>query len=139
MESTIENILRSKNLSLTESRKKILHYFLMSSGAISHTDIEKRSGEKFDRVTVYRTLQKFLEKGIIHNIPTSDDQILYALCKDSCEEGHHHDNHVHFICEQCGKTVCLNHVLVPYVKVPKGYKTTDIQMTVKGVCDECAG
>jgi Fur family ferric uptake transcriptional regulator len=33
--------------------------------------IEKEVGDKYDRVTIYRTLQTFEEKGIIHTIPTA--------------------------------------------------------------------
>lgn len=70
---------------------------------------------------VYRTLQSFVEKGLIHLIPTTDNAIKYALCKDDCEAGHHHDNHVHFVCDECGKTTCLDEVTIPSVKLPKGF------------------
>jgi Fur family ferric uptake transcriptional regulator len=33
--------------------------------------LKQKRGEHFDRVTVYRTLQTFVEKGIIHTIPTA--------------------------------------------------------------------
>ncbi|HLG41131.1 MAG TPA: transcriptional repressor, partial [Chitinophagaceae bacterium] len=71
MQQEIKYILKRNNLSLTGSREKILSLFLKQEGALAHGDIEKKAGEKFDRVTVYRTLQAFLEKGIIHAIPTA--------------------------------------------------------------------
>jgi Fur family transcriptional regulator, ferric uptake regulator len=131
------DILKKNQLSVTESRKKILELFLNSGGALAHADIEKNTGEIFDRVTVYRTLQSFVDKGIIHNIPTTDNSILYALCKDNCEAGHHHDNHVHFICTECSKTICLDDVVIPEVKLPKGFKPKDAEMVVSGVCGDC--
>ena len=131
------DILKKNNLSITDSRKKILELFLKNSGALAHADIEKNTGEIFDRVTVYRTLQTFVEKGIIHNIPTTDNSILYALCKDNCEAGHHHDNHVHFICNSCGKTICLDDVTVPTVKLPRGFKPDHAEMVVNGICGDC--
>jgi Fur family transcriptional regulator, ferric uptake regulator len=134
---TLLDILKKNQLSITDSRKKILDLFLKSPGALAHADIEKNTGEIFDRVTVYRTLQTFVDKGIIHNIPTTDNSILYALCKQDCEAGHHHDNHVHFICDSCGKTICLDDVTVPAVKLPKGFSPTHAAMVVKGVCDDC--
>jgi Fur family ferric uptake transcriptional regulator len=118
----VDDILKKSQLSVTGSRKSILELFLHSKGALAHADIEKQTGEKFDRVTVYRTLQSFMEKGIIHTIPTADNSIRYALCKDDCSQGHHHDNHVHFICNECNKTICLETVTVPEVKLPKGFK-----------------
>ena len=87
MEVQIDYILKSNQLSVTGSRKRILELFLESNGALAHGDIEKKTGEKFDRVTVYRTLQSFLEKGIIHTIPTADNSIRYALCKGDCTKG----------------------------------------------------
>src|SRR5678816_1548724 len=117
----LNEILRCKHLSVTDSRKKILSLFLNTSDALAHGDIERKAGEKFDRVTVYRTLQTFVEKGIIHTIPTTDNSVRYALCKDNCSEGHHHDNHVHFICMQCGTTLCFEDVVVPEIKISYGF------------------
>ncbi|HUS01727.1 MAG TPA: Fur family transcriptional regulator [Chitinophagaceae bacterium] len=133
----IEEILKKNHLSVTGSRQKIMQLFLNSDGALAHADIEKKTGESFDRVTVYRTLQSFVEKGIIHLIPTRDNSIKYALCKDDCEAGHHHDNHVHFICDKCNKTICLDDVTVPQVKLPKGFTPQHAEMVVNGICEEC--
>jgi len=133
----VDDILRRNSLSVTESRKKILNLFLNVSGALAHGDIERKAGEKFDRVTVYRTLQTFVEKGIIHTIPTTDNSVRYALCRDNCTEGHHHDNHVHFICLKCGSTLCLEEVIVPEIKMSKGYAVNEIEVVVKGICFNC--
>ena len=132
-----EDILKKNRLSVTGSRQKIMQLFLNANGALAHADIEKKTGETFDRVTVYRTLQSFVEKGIIHLIPTKDNSIKYALCKDDCVAGHHHDNHVHFICDECNKTICLDDVTVPQVKLPKGFTPRHGEMVVSGVCEEC--
>lgn len=137
MEKSAEDILKHRQLSVTDSRKKILSLFLNGVGALSHGDIEKKVGEKFDRVTIYRILQIFLEKGIVHSIPTADNSVQYALCKDECTSGHHHDNHVHFVCNLCGNTVCLEDVIVPAVKLPKGFSSSQVEMIVSGTCKQC--
>jgi len=136
MKETLD-ILKRNSLSITDSRKTILELFLKTEGALAHADIEKNTTVNFDRVTVYRTLQTFTENGIIHQIPTTDNTILYALCKDKCEAGHHHDEHVHFICVDCEKTVCMEEVVVPQVKLPKGFVPLQSAMIVKGTCNEC--
>ena len=133
----VKQILKRNQLSVTASREKILQLFLEQPGALAHGDIEKKAGEKFDRVTVYRTLQIFVEKGIIHTIPTADNSILYALCKDDCEEGHHHDHHIHFVCTQCNNTYCLDDIVTPEMNLPKGYSFTHIDVVVEGVCKVC--
>jgi Fur family ferric uptake transcriptional regulator len=136
METQLD-ILKRNGLSVTEGRKKILDLFLATEGALAHADIEKNTDAAFDRVTVYRTLQTFVDKGIIHQIPTTDNSILYALCKHNCAQGHHHDNHVHFICDKCDKTICLDDVTVPAVKLPQDFEPLHAAMIVSGICKEC--
>jgi Fur family ferric uptake transcriptional regulator len=132
-----EDILRRIGLSVTDSRKKILNLFLNVHGALAHSDIEKKAGEKFDRVTVYRTLQTFVERGIIHVIPTSGNSVRYALCKNNCTEGNHHDGHIHFTCLKCGITLCLEEVTIPEIKLPKGFSANEIQVVATGACANC--
>jgi len=130
-------ILKNSSLSVTENRKKILSMFLRANGALSHADIEKKFHQKLDRITLYRTLQSFVNKGIIHVIPTADNSIQYALCKDECSEGHHHDKHVHFICNKCNTTYCLERVAVPHVKLPTGFSETQTDVVINGLCAKC--
>lgn len=138
MKKQSDSILKNSALSVTASRKKILDIFLSADNALSHQDIETKCREQFDRVTIYRTLQTFLDKGIIHNIPTTDNAIKYAVCNEICiATGHHHDNHVHFLCSTCGKTLCLDDVIVPAVKLPAGYSMKEINMVVSGICKSC--
>jgi Fur family ferric uptake transcriptional regulator len=137
MESRITDILRRNRLSVTDSRQKILNLFLTNTGALAHADIEHKAGVRFDRVTVYRTLQVFVEKGIIHTIPTSDNSVKYALCKNDCFQGHHQDNHLHFVCTVCGKTECLDEYVIPAVKLPRNYTASNIEIVVNGTCSAC--
>ena len=137
MDSRVKDILRRNQLSVTASRGKILDLFLTNTKALAHADIEHKAGEKFDRVTVYRTLQTFVDKGILHTIPTVDNNIKYALCKNDCFEGHHHDNHYHFICSVCGKTECLEDFVIPSVKLPRDYTATNVEIVVNGICSAC--
>src|SRR5687767_12972110 len=136
MDSRIYDILRRNQLSVTASREKILNLFLTNTRALAHADIEHKAGEKFDRVTVYRTLQTFVEKGIVHTIPTADNAVLYAICKD-CDEHHHHDDHVHFVCSTCNATICLDDVVSPEIKLPDGYKAENVQVVINGICKSC--
>lgn len=134
----IATILKENDLSVTASRRKILHLFLRSDGALAHADIEKNAGEHFDRVTIYRTLQAFVEKGLIHTIPSSDNSIKYALCKNECAGGNHHDQHVHFVCNICDTTYCLDDVVTPQIQLPKNYTASQVEVVAKGICDVCS-
>ena len=137
MKEAIVDILKHSQLSITDNRLKILELFQQNNKALSHTDIEKLSGKHFDRVTLYRTLQTFVDKGIIHTIPTADNSIMYALCKEACSEGHHHDDHVHFLCEACGTTYCLDNVTIPDINIPKGFSIHQTNVLVNGICKNC--
>ena len=65
MDKKIDDILKNNQLSVTSGRRKILELFLHQDGALSHSDIEKKAGEKFDRVTVYRTIDLLKRNGLI--------------------------------------------------------------------------
>ena len=136
IENRAAEVLRRKHLSITDSRKKILSLFLQNNDALNHSDIEKKTDEKFDRVTIYRTLQTFVEKGIVHTIPTADNSVLYALCKD-CTEHHHHDDHVHFVCTNCNTTICLDDIVSPDIQLPEGYEAESVQVVIRGKCKNC--
>src|ERR1700712_3148512 len=130
MKEAIADILKQNQLSITDNRLIILELFTSNDKALSHADIERLNGKHFDRVTIYRTLQTFVDKGIIHTIPTADNSVRYALCKDACTEGHHHDDHVHFVCSKCSNTICLEDITVPDVKLPNGYQITQVEVVV---------
>jgi len=138
MKNNIATILKNNQLSITGSRTRILELFQESNGALAHADIEKKTFDTYDRVTIYRTLQTFVEKGIIHTIPTTDNSVRYALCRNECSGGHHHDNHVHFICDTCGTTYCLENVTIPDVNLPKGFQQNRSDLIISGICLQCA-
>jgi Fur family transcriptional regulator, ferric uptake regulator len=138
MADQVLTILKGHGLSVTGIRRRILEVFMRSGEGLSHADVEANAGDQLDRVTVYRTLQAFLEKGIIHAIPSADSAARYALCQEDCREGHHHDDHVHFICSTCGKAICLNDVQVPAVTLPRGYRAIQTSVVVNGTCPNCA-
>ena len=137
MNTISERLLKDFRLRSTPSRQEILHLFLKKEYALSHGDIEREISSSLDRVTVYRTLKTFLDKGLIHKVLDDEGSLKYALCNDACRAtGHHHD-HVHFKCEQCGQTNCLN-IEIPSVKLPKGYKAREINLLIQGICENCS-
>lgn len=130
-------ILKRNHLSVTNIRKDILRLLLQKKTGLSHRDFEQGLSADIDRTTIYRNLQTFSEKGIIHTIPTTDDTIQYALCKDTCTEDRHTDNHAHFACEKCGRTYCLDSVVVPNVKAPRGFTVKQKDLVMTGICKSC--
>ncbi|MCH2042562.1 MAG: transcriptional repressor [Saprospiraceae bacterium] len=135
----VEGLLKKYKLRNTQIRRSVIEIFQSQGHALSHQIIERELDNKFDRVTLYRTLKAFEEAGLIHRIANDKDRIEYALCGSSCaNHSHKHvDNHVHFKCNKCAKTFCLEHTHIPAVKVPELYKVDDCQMLLTGICASC--
>ncbi len=136
MNEVSNRLLKDFRLRTTPSRQEILHLFLEKDYALSHGDIEKEIDNSLDRVTVYRTLKTFLDKGLIHKVLDDEGSLKYALCNEGCTLAGHHHNHVHFKCISCGQTNCLD-VEIPPVKLPKGYKAKELNVLIQGICENC--
>jgi Fur family transcriptional regulator, ferric uptake regulator len=134
----IRQILQHHRLRHTQSRADILGIFLDQGAALSEREIEAAMSAPCDRVTIYRTLSTFLERGIIHKVLDNAGAMRYALCSSHCQEGpqHQHD-HVHFKCLQCGQTICLEEVPIPAVQLPPGFQLREVNMLLEGVCANC--
>jgi Fur family transcriptional regulator, ferric uptake regulator len=136
MQEEIKNLLNDFALRSTDCRNAILKVFMEKGFALSHADIEESTKEAFDRVTVYRTLKTFLEKGLIHKVLDDGGSIKYALCKEECSHEHNHE-HVHFKCLNCGLTNCLDTTHVPEVQLPDGYTMKEANLLIQGICKDC--
>jgi len=137
MES-IRQILQQSQLRQTQSRSDILGVFFDRGVALSEREIEDAMSEPCDRVTIYRTLSTFLEKGIIHKVLDDAGAMKYALCPSECQDrAQHRHDHVHFKCIACGRTVCLDQVPIPSVSLPEGYQLSEVNMLLEGTCPAC--
>lgn len=119
----------------TKSKQMILAILEQSKIAMSQDDILRDLDEKVDRVTVYRTLLAYEQEGLIHRIVDDAGKWYYAVC-DSCNEEHHHDEHVHFKCNECGHIECLDAVVKQPV-LPDGYQVKNVSSLVFGYCKLC--
>ncbi len=131
------NILKNHQLSITNCRLGVIDYFLDKKKALSQCHLEAQFRD-YDRVTLYRTLGSFLESGILHKIPDETGTAIYGLCHETCTPQDHSHNHIHFKCNKCGETECLDDKVVPEVDLPKGYQIHMVNMIVDGVCLNCA-
>ena len=137
MNAASDQLLKDFRLRTTDSRQSILKLFLEKDYALSHGDIENAIDNSLDRVTVYRTLKTFLDKGLIHKVLDDEGSLKYALCSETCSAREHHHDHVHFKCIKCGQTSCLE-VEVPAVKLPRGFKAKEVNVLIQGVCAQCS-
>lgn len=131
-------ILKENNLRVTSCRRDVLNTFLGKKVALSHSDLEEELKENFDRVTIYRTLKTFLESDLIHKVLDDSGTAKYALCTHDSHEPHHDHEHVHFKCEVCGKTNCIEEASLPQITLPAGYIIKEMNLLVQGICKNCS-
>ncbi len=133
--SDIKKVLKAHKLRVTAGRIDILEFFHRQNRTLSFKDLEDEFKDS-DRVTLYRTLSAFTDKGVLHKIPDDSGFATYGLCHDACDSEDHNHDHMHFKCNECGTIECLEQN-IPTVKIP-GYKVTEANLILKGICKTCA-
>lgn len=130
-----KKIKRERNSS---TKNKIIEILSSSTSALAHKDFQDIMGNSCDRVTIYRALERLFEEGKIHKITNFDGVIVYALCKNCDNHNHiHQDEHIHFSCEKCKTTQCLE-LNLPKIELPKNYKISQKQFLFSGICPKCS-
>ncbi|WP_316829433.1 Fur family transcriptional regulator [Pedobacter aquatilis] len=133
-----DNLLIKNGLKRTAPRLQVLDILSRRDSATSQPYLEQVMGKEVDRVTLYRVLKAFEEKGIIHKVLDNHGTANYAICSGNCNAHEHHDEHVHFNCNNCQKVYCLDSVKIPAFKVPSGFKVEGINLIASGICAACA-
>jgi Fur family ferric uptake transcriptional regulator len=137
MKQFSNRLLKTFRLRSTPTRQEILHLFIKKDYALSHSDIENEIADDIDRVTVYRTLKTFTDRGLIHKVLDDGGSLKYALCSEACSATQHRHDHVHFKCTVCGQTNCLK-VEIPCIKLPEGYIAKEVNLLIQGTCQNCS-
>ena len=130
-------LLQKHHLKITGPRSRVLSVLASRDVATSQPDLESILSPEVDRVTLYRTLKTFSDKGIIHKVFDANGTATYALCTTSCTEHQHYDEHLHFSCTVCNQVYCLNEIHFPAIKLPTGFKSDYMLLTAAGICKKC--
>ncbi|PST83352.1 Fur family transcriptional regulator [Pedobacter yulinensis] len=135
-----EALLVKNGLKKTGARLRVLDILSGSEAAASQPDIEHVVGKDIDRVTLYRILKTFEEKGIIHRIIDNQGTANYAFCHNNCSEHAHHDEHLHFNCVNCQKVYCIDNAHLPHFKLnlPPGFSLQQLSFVATGRCENCS-
>lgn len=134
------NRLKKAGLRITDGRIAILDFFKKNPGlGLSIHDLLAQFSKELDKVTLYRTLHSFEDKGLIHKVIDETALERYALCEEHCshDEGHNHE-HVHFKCTSCNTTECLEGTEQPKITLPKGYSKKEANFLILGECAKCS-
>lgn len=101
-------------------------YHLLSAPQILEKMIE--SGQKVNKTSIYRAIEKLLAAGTICKQILGQDILLYELRDD------HHD---HLVCESCGKIQAVA-CTTPTAITEVDFTVSHHHMTVFGLCADCS-
>ncbi|MBI1949882.1 MAG: transcriptional repressor [Acidobacteria bacterium] len=131
--------LSENRLKMTRERRAILADVLSVRG---HFDVDdllarlRRSGHHVSRATLYRTLPRLVESGLIHKVEMVDGQARYELMIGR----HHHD---HMVCLRCGTILEFESPEVERIQEDvcrrKKFVMTGHTHQIRGYCVSCAG
>ncbi len=129
-------MLKSARLYCTAGRVGVLKALLKADGALRQDQIAERLGKKrFDKVTIYRTLDSLVKVGLVHKAYI-EERARYFELAHNCSET---QCHPHFTCRNCGRTHCLMDMTIPGVKKRhKGFLIQRQQTRLEGLCPACA-
>ena len=99
----MKDLLKNKKISQTPFRTRVLDILNSHKNAIPLSMIENELSS-YNRVTLYRTIKSFIEKGLIHEILISGEDSKYAISKN--DKSTISKQHIHFKCEKCDALFC---------------------------------
>lgn len=135
-EKQIEGLLEQHGIKLTANRILIAKIMSTLDYPISMKELETML-LTMDKSSIFRTLSLFKSHHLVHQMEDGNDIVRYELCHSHGEE-EDEDIHVHFYCEHCHRTFCLNEISVPQVNLPVGYRQTAVNYMIKGICPDCS-
>lgn len=134
-ENDPEILMQEHGIKATANRILILRALLEAGRPLSLTEIETAL-ESVDKSIISRNLAIFREHRLLHTL-SDEDGVRYEVCH-CADGGEDDDRHVHFHCESCGRTFCLD-LPVPAVRFPDGFTVENVEYLAHGICPECAG
>jgi Fur family ferric uptake transcriptional regulator len=133
----IENLFRSVGLRRTKPRAAILSVLMQAKKPLTQVQIAAKLADTIpNKVTIYRTLERFCGVGLVHRAFMQKRAWHFELA-DKCTES---QCHPHFTCKKCGVISCLLGMSVSIVEgLKKGFVIHRQQVRLEGLCPRCVG
>jgi Fe2+ or Zn2+ uptake regulation protein len=137
----IESLLKNNGLRITPVRVGVIEVLRKAAAPLDVPAILAKLPAYTDAVTVYRTLNTFTRKKMVHRIRGEDRSWRYAAGDTAADDRHQH-RHPHFVCESCGKVECLKESEIPQTLVKSlhlgnGYEVSYPEVVLHGTCPKC--
>lgn len=131
-----KSLLRAKGLRVTEPRLAVLQIIAKAESPRSHSEVVNLLGEEeCDPATIYRNLIKLREVGLVVVVARANGIDRYALAEEK-GDGHRHP---HFLCDDCGRVLCLSSSVTPKL-VKRGRWAASVRQAkiqLRGACPDC--
>jgi len=129
-------LLQKEKLRVTPARLELLQILQQKSPAAVTFSTIQNACSKTDRVTLYRTIQTFMDNGVIHKAYQNEEETYYALCSHNCSSEAHFHNHLHFKCTSCQQVTC-EYLLEEVKIVLPNFQIHKAEIGVEGTCSRC--
>ena len=129
------NRLESKGIRPTANRILVMKTLMGEQNPQSLSNLERKM-VSMDKSSIFRTLTLFLEHDVVHAFEDGRGVLCYELCeeKGACD---HHDGHIHFYCESCQRSFCMEDIHISSFELPEGFYPHSISFVIKGECPDC--
>ena len=127
--------LENKGIKPTANRILVLKTLIHESQPMTLGSMEHRLAT-MDKSSIFRALTLFLEHDVVHAFEDGRGILNYELCeeKGKCS---HHDGHIHFYCESCQRSFCMEDICIPSFDLPEGFYPHSVSFVIKGECPDC--
>ncbi len=137
--------IRESGLSATRVRVACLALAMREGAPLSRSEFARAMpGRALDRVTLYRTLRRFEEAGLLRRerLPGGDE----TWCLEACEHGFEQcPGHMHFECRSCGRVECVKTAPARVKRAlgrlfaGEGLPVEGARIEAWGICRSCSG
>ena len=133
-ESDLIELMVQHDIKPTANRIIVAKVLAEKSRSHTLSELEDCIGS-IDKSGIFRTLTLFKKHHLVHTLEDSEG-VRYELCH-SHDHTVDNDMHVHFHCEHCGETICLENLGIPDVQLPEGFLIQSASFVLKGICPKC--
>lgn len=131
--------LQRAGIAATTQRQAVLKILHNADQPLSINTIREQLETKtrINKVTVYRIMSLFKEKGIVRDISAAGGAVFFEMATSD------HPVHPHFSCKNCGTLSCLTPLTFSqarrFLAILDNVNAEHIEINLAGLCKDCRG
>ena len=135
-ETALQARLERGGLRLTPQRRHVYEVLVQKRDHPTAEEVfirAKKGMPEISMATVYNCLDALVSCGLVRQV--NQDRSATRFCSNM-------QPHDHFYCDECGGAYDIDRVPdapEPEVEMPRGFRPNRYEITIRGLCPECAG